>query len=235
MKNIILQHFHPFRPKVIEEMKERGGRLPFIVEKSSNNIQRYAESLGAEYKLLDGEPFQEGLRGQCQKCCAINEEYDDYDIVVVLDTDKFVTTTCTENVFEAKGIAPFDKVHRERQLPHFIREFPKLGDANYPMWSGAIYVMPRDFRQLMRKQINPAMRKVFAQISPKPYVDEGIFHVLCRKADFKLDKYLDEKWDYSSYLPEPEKANMIHIRHKPKSREENLVDLMDAGIIEKDY
>jgi len=46
MKNIILQHFHPFRPTVIQEMKERNG-LPFIVEKSVKNISRYAESLGA--------------------------------------------------------------------------------------------------------------------------------------------------------------------------------------------
>ena len=118
MKNIILQHFHPFRPKVIEEMEARGGKLPFIVEKSVNNIQRYADKLGAEYKLLDGSPFQEGLRGQCQKCAAINEEYDEYDTVVVLDTDKFVTTSCTKNVFEEKGIAPFDEVHRDR--PHAV-------------------------------------------------------------------------------------------------------------------
>lgn len=231
MKNIILQHFHPMRPKVIEEMQQRGGKLPFIVEKSVENIKKYAEKLGAEYRLLNGEPFQKGLRAQCQKCAAINEEYDDYDVVVVLDTDKFVTTTCTENVFEAKGIAPFDDVHKNRQLPDFIREFPRLGNPEYPLWSGAIYVMPRDFRQLMRAQINDAMRKIFEQISPRPYVDEGIFHVLCHKAKFKLDKYLDEKWDYSSYLPNPEKANMIHIRHRPKSREENYMDLVKAGII----
>jgi len=230
MKNIILQHFHPMRPKVIEEMEKRKG-LPFIVEKSIENIRKYAEKLSAEYKLLDGEPFQKGLRAQCQKCAAINEEYDDYDVVVVLDTDKFVTTTCTENVFEAKGIAPFDDVHRNRQLPQFIQEFPHLGNKNYPLWSGAIYVMPRDFRQLMRAQINDSMRKVFELISPRPYVDEGIFHVLCHKAKFKLDKYLDEKWDYSSYLPNPEKANMIHIRHRPKSRDENYMDLVKAGII----
>ena len=231
MKNIILQHFHPFRPSVIQEMKERNG-LPFIVEKSVKNISRYAESLGAEYKLLDGEPFQRGLRGQCQKCAGINEEYDEYDTVVVLDTDKFITTSCTENVFEAEGIASFDDVHRLTQLPAFIREFPRLGNKDYPLWSGAIYVMPREFRQLMRKQINPAMRKVFEQISPRPYVDEGMFHIMCVKAKFKLDTYLDEKWDYSSYLPNLESANMIHIRHKPKSREETYVDLVDAGIIE---
>ena len=231
MKNLIIQHFHPMRPNVIKEMEKRNGRLPFIVEKSVENITAYAESLGAEYKLLDGEPFQPGLRAQCQKCAIINEEYDEYDVVVALDTDKFVTKNCTDNIFEAKGIAPFDKVHRLRQLPAFIDEFPKLGHKDYPLWSGAVYVMPREFRQLMRKQINSHMRKVFEQISPRPYVDEGMFHVMCVKAKFKLDKYLDETWDYSSYLPNPETANMIHIRHRPKSREENYQDLVDKGVL----
>ena len=224
-KNIILQHYEPQAGNI-------GKPTPEIVQKSSTNIKRYAESLGAEYKLLNGYPFQKGLRSQCQKCCAINEEYDKYDTVVVLDTDKFVTTTCTDNVFEAKGIAVYDDVHRNRQQPAFGQEFPRISSPEYPMWSGAIYVMPRDFRQLMRKQINDAMRKVFESISPRPYVDEGIFHVLCFKAQFKLDTYLDEKWDYSSYLPNPRSANMIHIRHKPKSRMENYYDLVNAGIIE---
>jgi hypothetical protein len=223
-KNIILQHYEPQSDNI-------GKPTPEIVQKSSVNIKRYAESLGAEYKLLDGYPFQEGLRSQCQKCCAINEEYDKYDTVVVLDTDKFVTTTCTDNVFEAKGIAVYDDVHRNRQQPAFMQEFPRISSPEYPMWSGAIYVMPRDFRQLMRKQINDAMRKVFKLISPRPYVDEGIFHVLCFKAQFKLDTYLDEKWDYSSYLPNPESANMIHIRHRPKTHIENYYDLVNAGII----
>ncbi len=225
-KNIILQHYEPQSDNI-------GKPTPEIVQKSSANIKRYAESLGAEYKLLDGYPFQKGLRSQCQKCCAINEEYDKYDTVVVLDTDKFVTTTCTDNVFEAKGIAVYDDVHRNRQQPAFGQEFPRISSPEYPMWSGAIYVMPRDFRQLMRKQINDAMRKVFKLISPRPYVDEGIFHVLCFKAQFKLDTYLDEKWDYSSYLPNPESANMIHIRHRPKTHIENYYDLVNAGIIAK--
>lgn len=232
MKNLIIQHFEPFREDAIEQMKRTGKSLPYIVEHSVNNIRAYAEHVGAEYKLLDGEPFQSGLRGQCQKCCAINEEYDDYDVVVVLDTDKFMTKKgWDQNIFEAEGIACFDDIHRKTILPKFCHEFPRISNMDYPIWSGACYVMPREFRQLMRKQINPAMRKVFEAISPRPYVDEGIFHVLCHKAKFKLDKYLDERWDYSSYLPDPQDAYMLHIRHKPKTREENYRDLLEAGII----
>ena len=222
--NIILQHFEPQAHNI-------GKPMPYIVQESVKNISAYAERMGAEYKLLSGHPFQEGLRSQCQKCAGINEEYDDYDVVVVLDTDKFMVKSCDKNIFEAEGIASFDEIHRTRVMNNFCKEFPRLGNPEYPIWSGACYVMPREFRQLMRKQINPAMRKVFEQISPRPFVDEGIFHVLCHKAKFKLNKYLDERWDYSSYLPDPQDAYMLHIRHKPKSREENLNDLMNQGII----
>ena len=82
-----------------------------------------------------------------------------------------------------KGIASFDDLHRKSILPKFVKDFPRVGNLDYPIWSGACYVMPRDFRQLMRKQINPAMRRVFELISPRSYVDEGMFHVMCHKAD----------------------------------------------------
>ena len=58
MKNLILQHFEPFRDHFIAEMNKTGKKLPWLVEKSVENISRYAESIGAEYRLLDGEPFQ---------------------------------------------------------------------------------------------------------------------------------------------------------------------------------
>ena len=56
----------------------------------------------------------EDLRMQCQKLCMLNEEYDDYDTVVMLDTDMFVRKDMGMNVFEAKGVACYDSVHRDR-------------------------------------------------------------------------------------------------------------------------
>ena len=92
------------------------------------------------------------------------------------------------------------------------------------------YVMPRDFRQLMRKQINPAMRRVFELISPRSYVDEGMFHVMCHRQDLNSISILT-RWDYSSYKRKSRETWMLHIRHKPKTRDENYLDLVDAGII----
>jgi hypothetical protein len=224
-RNLILQHFEP--------VPGRTSVAPWLVQRSSRNIRRYAERLGAEYRMLSGEPFRAGLRVQCQKVCILNEEFDDYDVVVVMDTDKFVTTTCRENVFEARGIGFFSEIHRNRILPAFHRQFPRWSSRASPFWSGSIYVMPRAFRQLLRAQIDAEMEEMFRKVSPLSFVDEGIVHCLCVKARVPPTS-LDLKWDYSSYLPHPQRANIIHVRHKPKSRDENFRDLVAAGIIEEE-
>ena len=222
MRTLILQHF--------ERVPEYYDETPELVLRSRANIAEYAGQIGAEYRFLGGEPFRPGLRAQCQKVCIINEEYDEYDSVAILDTDKFVTTTCVENVFEAPGVAFFSDIHRYRLLPAFCREFPQWADPATPIWSGAIYVMDRELRQTLRAQIDAEMERMFAAVSPRPYVDEGIIHCLCAKAGVK-PLSLDLKWDYSSYLPNPERANMIHMRHRPKSRIENYQALVARGII----
>lgn len=232
--NIILQHF-----KLMDSHKEKYGKieeneLPWLVQKSSLNIKHYAESLGAEYKMLGGEPFRSGLRAQCQKLAALNEEYDHYDKVVVLDTDKFMVKGCDKNVFEAKGIACFDEIHRTQTLPRMYRQFPYWCNMNVPIYSGACWVFDREFRIKMREQIDSEMERMMKKVSPTIFVDEGIIHCLMTKAGMQPYKYLDRRWDYSSYLPDLDKAYMIHIRHRPKSREETYLDLVEQGIIE-DY
>lgn len=231
MKNIILQHFHP-------QYENVGKPTPWIVEKSSENMQRYAKMLGAEYKMLSGHPFRTNLRAQCQKLCAFNEEYDEYDNVAVFDTDMFVVNGCTENIFEAKGIGVYPEVHKTRVMGDFRRVFPRLANPDYPILSGSAYSFPREFRQLMRDQINEPMERVFEMISPQPFVDEGILHVLMQKARFKLDSYLDERWSWSSYLPNLKDAYIIHARYTPHKkggpidmRDVGCKKLMDQGII----
>lgn len=236
MKNIILQHFQPHE-------KYLGQDSHPIVEKSVANIEKYAKSLGAEYKLLDGKPFMEDLRMQCQKLAMLNEEYDEYDTVVMLDSDMFVRKGMTENVFEAKGVACYDDVHKNRQHPAFVQLFPGFTSRDVQLWSGACYVLPREVRQAFRTQINPVTRAMMRQISPHPYVEEGIMHMLAVHGNLGYsiyDKCLDEKWCYSHYLPNVENCYMIHIRKKPYddsqgvygAKMKNYEKLVERGLIE---
>lgn len=236
MKNIILQHFQPHEKYINEKTHT-------IVDKSSANIARYAESLGAEYKMLDGKPFMEDLRMQCQKLAMLNEEYDEYDTVVMLDTDMFVRKGMTENVFEAKGVACFDETHRNRQLPAMCKDFPGFTDQRVQLWSGACYVLDRETRQKFRSLINPVTRAMMRKISPYPYVEEGIMHMLAVHGNLGYsiyDECLDEKWQYSHYLKKVDTCNMIHIRKRPYDDSEgvygakmrNYYELVEAGLIE---
>ena len=81
------------------------------------------------------------------------------------------------------------------------------------------------------------------QISPHPYVEEGIMHMLAVHGNLGYsiyDKCLDEKWCYSHYLPNVENCYMIHIRKKPYddsqgvygAKMKNYEKLVERGLIE---
>lgn len=58
---------------------------------SMENIQEYAKLVGADYRLITGRPFNPSLTSPCQKVYMLNEEFDSYDQVLMLDIDMFAT------------------------------------------------------------------------------------------------------------------------------------------------
>ena len=90
MKNIILQHFD--------------GELRELDKKSIDNIRQYADRIGAEYKLIRGKPFNDSLTSPCQKVHMINEEWDQYSNVLLLDIDMFAPFGMNINIFEQTGV-----------------------------------------------------------------------------------------------------------------------------------
>ena len=125
MKNIILQHYT--------------GELGELEKLSQANIIKYAEFCGAEYQLIQGDLFMKGLTPPCQKVHMLNEVWDEYDYVVMMDIDMFTRKGMTKNIFtDAKGYGRHfgiqDMLHNK-----IVREFPDLGSLNYPYWGGSIY------------------------------------------------------------------------------------------------
>ena len=53
MKNILLQHWT--------------GNLNELAKASQENMMKYAQKVGAEYRRLDGDVFQAGVKPQIQK------------------------------------------------------------------------------------------------------------------------------------------------------------------------
>ena len=226
MKNIILQHWT--------------GNMNDLGERSSANISKYAALLNADYRLLRGNVFRENLGAPCQKVYMLDKEFDEYDIVVMVDMDMFTRTNMTENVFtDVEGIGRHTTI-QDKLVRALHRRFPHLGNPKYPYWGGSIYRLDRKTRQQLRKHIKDD--EIINFSDTKNYVDEGIMHRLAVLAKLEITKktYLPgNHWNCGSFEKGVETAALIHIRTKvtpqgPKrAKLENYRDLVQQGLIEK--
>lgn len=223
MKNIILQHFD--------------GELRPLDKLSIENIQRYADMVGAKYKLVLGRPFKPHLTGPCQKVYMLNEEFDDYDNVLMLDIDMFAPIGMKENVFDVKGVGLYEDIQR-RLHQRLSDSYPLHASMNFPYWGGAIYKLDRSARIKLRAALDGNDGWMLPYNKAYTWEDEGIMHGLAVKTGYNpKEPYMHRKWCQCSFLPNPEKAGFIHIRTKvtpagPKREKiENYNELVSKNIL----
>ena len=224
MTNIILQHFD--------------GELRELDKLSMHNIQEYADEMKAEYRLITGKPFRPHLTSPCQKVYMLDEEFDDYDQVLMLDIDMFAPIGMDENVFDLQGIGLYADT---QQMLHrkIANHNPMFASLKAPYWGGAIYKMDRPLRQKLRRQLGGDESWMNPYNKLYQFEDEGIMHTCAMLSGMKHTKemYLDRKWCQCSFLPNPQDAGFIHIRTKitpsgPKREKiENYQELVDKGIL----
>lgn len=223
MKNIVLQHFT--------------GKLRDLDKLSISNIKKYAEVIGAEYRFLSGQVFNEQLTPPCQKVYMLNEEFDSYDNVLMLDIDMFTPKGMNENIFDIPGIGIYEPVQKTLHKK-IVRQYPELSCPKYPYWGGAIYKMDRQTRQKLRTGFTNDNTWLYNYNKPYHFEDEGIFHTLAVKTKFVTSQpYLDKKWCQCSFLPNPKNAGFIHIRTKiapngpKKTKIENYNHLVNMDVL----
>ena len=225
MKNIILQHWT--------------GDINELTELSVANISKYAKKVGADYRLLRGNVFRPYLSPPCQKIYMLDEEFDEYDNVVMLDPDMFTRKGMEDNIFDENitGIGKVTEI-QERLAKSMVRQHRQLADINYPYWGGAVRKIDRATRQKLRSYINDEEMKHFSGQGRGE--DEGILHRLAVLAKLKKTQFTDgRKWSHGSFEDEIEQAAIIHIRTKiaPKGPKrpkiDNYKDLVSRGIIEE--
>jgi len=224
MTNIILQHFD--------------GKLRPLDELSKENIEAYAKMVGADYELVTGKPFRSHLTAPCQKVYMLDEKYDEYDQVLMLDIDMFAPKGMKENVFELPGVGLYADT---QQMLHrkIANHNPAFASLKAPYWGGAIYKMHRKMRQKLRRNLGGDESWMNPYNQLYQFEDEGIMHTLALLGGYKHspEYYLDRKWCQCSFLPNPEKAGFIHIRTKitptgPKREKiENYQALVDQNIL----
>jgi len=223
--NIILQHFD--------------GHLRELDVLSVENIKAYAKLVGADYEFVRDKPFREHLTAPCQKVYMLDEKYDEYDQVLMLDIDMFTPRGMTENVFNLEGIGLYEDVQK-RLHSRLAQNLPLQASMNTPYWGGAIYKLDRDARIQLRSALGDNEGWMMPYNKPYNYEDEGIMHTLAFKSGYNPQKpYLDKKWCQCSFLPNPNEAGFIHIRTKvtpqgPKREKiENYNNMVRQGVIEK--
>lgn len=221
--NIILQHW--------------SGDLNEIAKRSVENISGYADKIGVEYRLLRGDLFRPGLTAPCQKLHMLSDEFDDYDMVVMLDADMFARRGMTENVFTDTGgigrhTAIQEKLHRKLANAGF-------GSLGHPYWGGAIYRLDRELRQKLRAKIDDVD---LSNYNGAHFEDEGIMNLLAMKADVPITDgtYIDgNHWDCGNFEDGVELCAMIHLRPKMfkdgrlvrATKESAYSDMVDRGLI----
>jgi hypothetical protein len=217
--NIVLQHWT--------------GELDEVGLLSSANVSAYAESVGADYALLRGNLFRMNLGPPCQKLAMLDKRFDQYDQVLMLDMDMFAVKGLTENVFEVEGTGLFSE-YTASIFARCRNEFPDLTDERFAYWGGAIYKFDLERRKALRAHIRDDDMVRFSH----RFHDEGIVHRLACLARIPQDR-MPDRWCQSSYLPEPGKAAMIHIRTKVSAngsnyrrpKIENLRALQKLGVL----
>ncbi len=225
IKNIVLQHW-------TGEMNELGTF-------SSANISKYAEMVDADYRLLRGDVFRSDLSPPMQKLHMLDEVFDEYDVVVMLDIDMFIRKGMDENIFgdNIQGVGLGGSL-QNRLLKSMSLQKPAMANLNYPYWGGAVYKLDRQLRQKLRVHINENELPLFS--GQGRYEDEGMMHRLATLA--KIEKCClpgGKKWSHGSFEDGIENAAIIHIRTKiapqgPKrAKIVNYRELVDRGLIEE--
>jgi hypothetical protein len=221
MKRLILQHYTG-EPGEVERL-------------SIENIRAFAVREQADYQFLQGNVFSDQLSPPMQKLVMLDERFDEYDVVVMLDTDMFIRKGMSENLFDQPGIGVSGKFQRRLKWA-FIRKMKGLVHWRYPYWNGSIWKLDRRHRQLFRSKL-PLVDMM--KYTDGRLEDEGVMHQLARHSRFTGGILPGgSKWAMSSWDDDIENATMIHIRPQirfkgPKRPKiENLRVLVERGLIE---
>jgi hypothetical protein len=222
VKRLVLQHY----TGIPGELERR----------SIADIRAFADREKADYRFLEGNVFSDQLSAPMQKLVILDEMFDDYDTVVMLDTDMFVRKGLHESLFEQPGIGVSGPFQRRLKWA-FIRKMKGLVHWRYPYWNGSLWKFDRAHRQMFRSKL-PLVD--LAKYSNGRLEDEGVMHQLARHSGFTGGILPGgDKWAMSSWHEDLANSAMIHIRPRitrdsraKRPKIETLHELVRQGLIE---
>jgi len=223
MKKLILQHWT--------------GELDELAKISAENIKEYAKMVGSDYHFIEGNQFhRSATRPPLQKLALLNKEFDDYDVVVMTDMDMVVKKGANQSIFDDESGIGVRAFHEDRVKRNCIAAKPFWFDMSYCYWGGSTTRWNKEMRIKFREQLNPAEIAFFD--TDRYAVDEGMMYRLSCKVGLvdagKNSKYHFDglKWQHPSFLTEGlDRAQLVHIRGKGKTKIERYRELKERGIV----
>lgn len=207
MKNLILQHWD--------------GALPPWARLSGDTISAYAAQIGAEYRLILGNPLGAEFGPWAQKLHVIDAEWDAYDSVVMLDMD-MVATAVGDDLFDYPGVG---RLHRRAMTAvggsATGRDNPKLYHQGAPVFFGNFVKLTRPERQALRGAFDREYVLAAGNQNRTKLHDESILHHLVHTSQALASRdVLEVPHDRFCDLPEeahPD-ASLLHFCRHRKSQ-----------------
>lgn len=211
---------------------------PTEIEKHSwLSIERYAARIGAEHRVLSGEPMGKVDFPYMHKLHLFDRDFDEFDTVVMMDSDMFAPPAAG-SIFDVPGIGVFGPL--QVALRRQIRErmpayFDGTQEADY--YGGAVYKFDRADRERFRAHLKPEILPDFDAYEFG--CDEGVIHYLATVTGTKGRALPGgERWACSSFDKNVVKAHLVHVRRRisegkldKRPKIENWSGLVDAGVL----
>jgi hypothetical protein len=205
---------------------------------SWDSIGAYAKRCSAQHLILRGPKVGPVKSPQLHKLHLFSHIFDDWDTVVMLDSDMFARRT-SPNIFDTWGIGimgPLQEGIRAR-----VRERQPLLFRGTPRWDfygGAVYKFDRETRQRFRVHLAGWLIRAFDAYEFG--ADEGVVHYLATKTKTEGRALPEgERWACSSFDPDVAKAHLIHVRRRitpgkedRQPKEDALASLIKRGILQ---
>jgi len=214
MKNLILQYWT--------------GNMPEWARLAMESIKLYSSKIGAEYQLVSGWPVGEYRGVVSQKICLVNEEYDEYDNVLMLDTD-MVYSGIVDDVFQYEGVGRLHlKAMGSKEATKQGRYWPNLYKQGAPLFFGNFVKLNREERIKLREHM-PSEQMIRENMSnpnlsrfktSNPPNDEQNMHYMIHHSGALKDKAeLMVPHDRFCDLPEEAhpKATLLHFCNHRKN------------------
>lgn len=217
MKNLILQHWN--------------NKMPTWARLACESVKLYAKDIGVEYKLISGWPMGEFRGAVSQKIAVVLEDWDEYDDVVMLDSD-MVYSGKADNCFQYEGVGRLHfKAMKSKENSKQGRYWPNLYKQGEPLFFGNFVKLTREERIALRQYIpdqkmiesnisNPRLSRYNTSMPPN---DEQTLHYMIHMSGALKDKKeLQVPHDRFCDLPEEAHPHASLLHFCGSSRKNNI-------------